>query len=294
MKNEDILKKYMAWQDQVLVYYIDATKMVSDARKVHQLSNVATAAMGRTLMMATIMSGMLKEKDYKITVQVKGNGILEQIVICGNGDLKMKGYVKNPKVELPLNEQGKLDVKKAVGSGMIHVVKDIGLKDPYSGTSKIVSGEIAEDFAHYFVVSEQSPCAVSLGVKIGINQEVEKACGYVIMPLPKCEESVIATLEQINNSISSVTDLSLDLEKIDDVVKTITGDNKVQWIEERKPSYECDCNEDRITKVIVALGKQEAMEALENNKGILELTCNFCNQVYQYNKEEVENIFKKG
>jgi molecular chaperone Hsp33 len=294
VENKDILRKYLAHNNNVLVYYIDATKMVTEARKVHNLSNVATAALGRTMMITAIMAKMLKEDGNKITVQVKGDGPLGQIVVCGNYNLDIKGYVDNQDINLPLNELGKLDVKKAVGKGTINIVKDIGLKEPYIGKSELVSGEIAEDFAYYFAMSEQTPCVVSLGVNIGLENSVDKACGYVIMPLPKCDEKIIDILEQINLNISSITNLSLDIENIDDIVKTITGDNNTKCIEENIPKYICDCNEDRITKAIFALGKKESIDALENNNGILELTCNFCNKSYKYTKEDIEKLFENN
>ena len=271
MENKDILRKYLAHNDKVLVYFVDATKMVTDARDTHFLSNVATAALGRTMIITTIMSDMLKEKGNRITVQIKGDGPIGQIVVCGNHELEMKGYVNVPDVELPLNEIGKLDVKGAIGNGNINIVKDIGLKEPYVGNTKIVSGEIAEDFAYYFAVSEQTPCAVALGVNIGIDNNISKACGYVLMPLPDCEEETISLLEAINLNISSVTNLTTDLGNIDDVVKTITGDNNVKCIEEKDISYKCDCSNERIEKTILALGKSEAIDALEKNNGELEL-----------------------
>lgn len=292
MDNKDVLRKYLAHNDKVLVYFVDATNMVTDARNIHFLSNVATAALGRTMIITTIMSDMLKEDGNRITVQIKGDGPIGQVVVCGNHNLEIKGYVKVPDVDLPLNDIGKLDVKKAIGNGNINIVKDIGLKDPYIGNSKIVSGEIAEDFAYYFAVSEQTPCAVALGVNIGKDNNISKACGYVIMPLPDCEENVIELLETINTQISSVTNLTTDLGNIDDVVKTITGDNNVRCIEEKDIKFKCDCNEERIEKTIIALGEKEAIDALENNGEMLELTCSFCNKSYRYNRENIENLFE--
>lgn len=292
MENKDVLRKYLAHNEKVLVYFVDATKMVTDARDTHFLSNVATAALGRTMIITTIMSDMLKEKGNRITVQVKGDGPIGQVVVCGNYDLDIKGYVNVPDVDLPLNEIGKLDVKGAIGNGNINIVKDIGLKEPYVGNTKIISGEIAEDFAYYFAVSEQKPCAVALGVNIGIDNNVSKACGYVLMPLPDCEEEIVSLLEAINLNISSVTNLTTDLGNIDEVVKTITGDNNVKCIEEKNIAYKCDCSNERIDRTILALGKDEAIDALEKNNGILELTCSFCNKSYKYKKADIEKIFE--
>lgn len=292
MENKDILKKYLAYNDKVLIYFVDATNMVTNARNIHKLSNVATATLGRTMIITTIMSDMLKEDENRITVQIKGDGPIGQVVVCGNHNLDIKGYVNNPDIDLPLNDIGKLDVKKAVGSGIINIVKDIGLKEPYVGNSKIISGEIAEDFAYYFVTSEQTPCAVALGVNIDVDNNVSKACGYVLMPLPECDKDIINTLETINLNIPSITNLTLDLGDIEDVVKTITGDNNIKCIEEKSIRFMCDCNKTRIEKIILTLGKKDSINALENNNGILELTCSFCNKKYRYNKSDVDKIFE--
>ena len=293
MQKKDILKKYLAHNGSVRVIVLDATKMVTEARKLHRLSNVATAALGRTLAISTIMSSMFKDKSYRLTVQIKGDGPLGNIIVCGDSSLNMKGYVTNPDVELPLNSKGKLDVAKAVGKGTLNVIKDIGLKDPYIGNSELISSEIAEDFAYYFAGSEQTPSVVFLGVNIGKDNNVQKACGYIIQPLPDCEENIIDLIENINIYISSVTSLMTDIENIDDVAKTITGDNDIEFLEEEYPIYKCDCSKTRIEKTIIALGKSEALDIVGNNDGILELTCNFCNKSYRYDKEQIEKIFEK-
>lgn len=288
---ENILKKYLAYDGMVKVVLVNGTKMVSEARNIHNLSNVATAALGRTLIMTAIMSSKLKDKDNRITVQIKGDGPIGSIVTCGNSNLDIKGYVSVPDVELPLNDIGKLDVAKAVGKGYLNVIKDIGLKDPYIGYSNLVTSEIAEDFAYYFVTSEQTPCAVALGVNISKENKVDMAAGYIIEPLPDCSEDIIDIIESINMNISSVTGLMMDLDSIDDVAKTITGDNNLVCIEELNPSYKCDCSTSRIDKTIVALGKDEAFKILEENNNKIEVNCNFCNKTYKYNKEMIEKLF---
>lgn len=288
---ENILKKYLAYDGMVKVVLVNGTKMVSEARNIHNLSNVTTAALGRTLIMTAIMSSKLKDKDNRITVQIKGDGPIGSIVACGNSNLDIKGYVSVPDVELPLNDIGKLDVAKAVGKGYLNVIKDIGLKEPYIGYSNLVTSEIAEDFAYYFVTSEQTPCAVALGVNISKENKVDMAAGYIIEPLPDCSEDIIDIIESINMNISSVTGLMMDLDSIDDVAKTITGDNNIVCIEELNPSYKCDCSTSRIDKTIIALGKDEAFKILEENNNKIEVNCNFCNKTYKYNKEMVEKLF---
>lgn len=288
---ENILKKYLAYDGMVKVVLVNGTKMVSEARNIHNLSNVTTAALGRTLIMTAIMSSKLKDKDNRITVQIKGDGPIGSIVACGNSNLDIKGYVSVPDVELPLNDIGKLDVAKAVGKGYLNVIKDIGLKEPYIGYSNLVTSEIAEDFAYYFVTSEQTPCAVALGVNISKENKVDMAAGYIIEPLPDCSEDIIDIIESINMNISSVTGLMMDLDSIDDVAKTITGDNNIVCIEELNPSYKCDCSTSRIDKTIIALGKDEAFKILEENNNVVEVNCNFCNKTYKYNKEMIEKLF---
>lgn len=288
---DNILKTYLAYDGMVKVVLVNGTKMVSEARNIHNLSNVTTAALGRTLIMTAIMSSKLKDKDNRITVQIKGDGPIGSIVTCGNSNLDIKGYVSVPDVELPLNDIGKLDVAKAVGKGYLNVIKDIGLKEPYIGYSNLVTSEIAEDFAYYFVTSEQTPCAVALGVNISKENKVDMAAGYIIEPLPDCSEDIIDIIESINMNISSVTGLMMDLDNMDDVAKTITGDNNIVCIEELNPSYKCDCSTSRIDKTIIALGKDEAFKILEENNNKIEVNCNFCNKTYKYNKEMVEKLF---
>lgn len=291
MQKKDVLKKYLAHSGSVRVIIFDATNMVSESRELHKLSNVATAALGRTLIISTIMASCFKENSYRLTVQIKGDGPLGSIVVCGDSSLNMKGYVTNPDVEIPLNTNGKLDVAKAVGRGTLNVIKDIGMKDPYIGNSELISSEIAEDFAYYFANSEQTPSVVFLGVNIGKDNNVSKACGYIIQPLPDCDDKVIDLIEGINLNISSVTSLMSDIEDIDDVAKTITGDENIEFLEESYPNYKCDCSKERIEKTIVALGKKDSIDTANSNNGILELTCNFCNKSYRYNVQDIEKLF---
>ncbi|MEG0074124.1 MAG: Hsp33 family molecular chaperone HslO [Clostridia bacterium] len=286
-----ILKKYLTNNDQVVVYLIEATDMVSKVRDMHSLSNVATAALGRSMMATTMLAAMLKEKGQRITTSIKGDGPIGSIVVCANKELDVKGYVANPCVELPLNSVGKLDVAAAVGKGKLNIIKDIGMKEPFCGSCELFTSEIAEDYAYYFYTSEQTPSVVSLGVLIDEHNTVIKAGGYIIQPLPGCDEDTIIKIEEINKQIQSVTYLMLDLEDLNDVVKTITVDNNAREIDSKVPNLNCDCSKERIDKVIVALGKKEAIEHVKEHDGI-EVSCHFCNKVYKYNEQEVEKLFK--
>lgn len=243
-------------------------------------------------MATTMMASMLKNKQDRITVQIKGDGPVGSIVVCGGNLLNMKAYATNPQVELEHKANGKLDVSKAVGNGYLNVIKDVGLKEPYMGQCNLVSSEIAEDFAYYFATSEQTPSAVFLGVNFSKENIIQKAAGYIIEPLPDASEEVISLLEMINSNIDSVTNLMLDIGDIDEVAKTITGDNNIVCIEESVPKLKCDCNNERIENTIIALGKKEVEKILEENENKLELSCHFCNKVYTYTKEDIEKIFK--
>lgn len=291
MGKKDICKKYLGYNGMVRVFIIDATNMIQEIRDLHCLSNVATAALGRTLMASTMIAYMMNEDGHRITVNIKGDGPLGSIVVCGNNLLEMKACVSNPHVELPLNKIGKLDVASAVGRGYINIIKDIGFDKPYIGMSELITSEIAEDFAYYFNVSEQVPSVVSLGVLIDKDSKVKSAAGYIIQPLPGCNNHIIDLIENINLNISSVTSLVDDICNLDDVAKTIIGDNNIKLLDEKEPIYKCDCNIDRIEKTIIALGKKDAMQTLENNNGILELKCHFCNNSYLFNKEKLEELF---
>ena len=292
MENNDVLKKYLAHNDMVRVFVLDATYMVSSLRDIHNMSNVVTAAVGRTLIASTILSCMLKNKEDRLTVMIKGEGKLKNIVVCGNNSLNMKAYGSNPYVEIPKKPNGKLDVSGVIGKGKLQVIKDLGLKEPYIGMCELVSSEIAEDFAYYLVTSEQTPCAVSLGVSFSKDNKVNKACGYIIEPLPDCDDNVISLLEEVNSSIKSVTTLFEDLDDIDIVAKTISADNNIRQIEERKPHLRCDCSNDRIEKTIISLGKKEVEDILKENNDRISLRCDFCNKEYQYTKDEVMRLFK--
>lgn len=286
------IKKYLAYNGSVRVMAIDATEIVQEIRDLHNLSNLATAALGRVMIVSSMIASTLKSYEDRLTIQIKGDGPLGNIVVCANSALELKGYITNPEVELPLNNEGKLDVSKGIGLGTLTLIKDIGLKDPYVGTCELLTGEIGDDFAYYFNVSEQTPSVVSVGVLIGKDGNVQKAGGYIIQPLPDCEDKVIDKLESINIKLPAMTELMSEGRTIDDIVVNATGDEKIETLYSGEVKVKCDCSLERIQNTVVALGKEEALKVLEEN-GKLELTCNFCNSKYNFTKKDIEKLFNK-
>lgn len=286
------IKKYLAYNGSVRVMAIDATEMVQEIRDIHNLSNLATAALGRVMIVSSMIASTLKSYEDRLTIQIKGDGPLGNIVVCANSALELKGYITNPEVELALNNEGKLDVSKGIGLGTLTLIKDIGLKDPYVGTCELLTGEIGDDFAYYFNVSEQTPSVVSVGVLIGKDGNVQKAGGYIIQPLPDCEDKVIDKLESINIKLPAMTELMSEGRTIDDIVVNATGDEEIETVYSNEAKVKCDCSLERIENTVVALGKEEALKVLEEN-GKLELTCNFCNSKYNFTKEDIEKLFNK-
>ena len=288
----DKIVKFLAHNGRISVTCADTTQMVEEARNIHDMSPVVTAAFGRLLTITAIMATEMKGSKDKLTVQLKGNGPIGVMIATANNKPIVKGYATNPVVELPLNEDGKLDVSGAVGfEGYINVVKDIGLKDPYIGISPLVSGEIAEDFANYFVNSEQRNSAVALGVVVDKNG-VKASGGYLINPMPDATEEDIVAVEQAifkAGAMSKMLDQNLTLEEI---AKKITGDENVEIIENNiAPEFKCDCSKEHMQDALMTIGKEELEDIIEK-EGKAELVCHFCNKKYQFDRNDLENILK--
>lgn len=292
MENKDKIIRFLAYNGRVNIVCATTTFLVEKARKIHDLSPVATAALGRTLTIASIMAANMKNKADKLTIQIKGNGPMEGLVVVANNFPKLKGYVQNPIVDVPL-KNGKLDVGKAVGNqGYLNVIKDIGLKDPYIGMVPLKSGEIAEDFANYFASSEQTNTAVALGVLVD-KEGVRASGGYVVTPMPDATEDDLFILENRIKEAKPISQMLDENMTLNDIAKDITGDEKVKVIEESiTPIYECDCSKEKIEKALITIGKQE-LEEIIKTQGNIETICHFCNEKYNFNKQELEAILKK-
>ena len=291
---EDKITKFLAYNGKISIVCINTANLVEKARKIHDLSPVATAAFGRLLTITALMGQEMKNKEDKLTIQIQGNGPIGTMLTTANNSPKVKGYVANPYVDLPLNEFGKLDVGGAVGiDGYINVIKDIGLKEPYVGVSPLTSGEIADDFTNYFVNSEQTRTAVALGVLVN-KDGVKRAGGYIINPMPDATDEEIANVEKSifeAGAISRMLDEGLSLLEI---AKKVTGDKNVKVIEDIKtPVYECDCSKERMLEGLATLDKNTIKEIIEED-GKAEVVCHFCNKKYEFSKEELEDILEKN
>ena len=287
---KDKIIKALAHNGKISITCANTTNLVEEARRIHDLSPVATAAFGRILTIASIMGNEMKNQNDKMTIQIKGNGPIGTMLVTANNIPQVKGYVGDAHVDLPLNEFGKLDVGEAVGhEGYINVIKDIGLKEPYIGVSPLVSGEIAEDFANYFVNSEQRQSAVALGVLVDRNG-VKSAGGYLITPMPDATEEEISKVEQAifnAGAMSKMLDENLSLE---DIAKKVTGDENIEILEDNiTPEYKCDCSKEHMKDALISIGKKDLEEILKED-GKAELMCHFCNKKYTFTKEELEEM----
>lgn len=289
----DKIQKFLAYSGKINITCVSTTDLVEEARKIHDLSPVATASLGRCLTMATLMSSNLKGDEDTITLQIKGNGPIGNIIVTSDSNLKTRGYVSNPQLDIPLKKDGKLDVGQAVGKdGFLYVIKDIGLKEPYIGMSKIVSGEIAEDFTNYYYTSEQKNTAVALGVLVN-KDGVKKAGGFIVSSMPDATEDELFILEnrlKESKPISKMLDENMTLL---DIAKDITGDINLKVLNEeaRYPKYECNCSKDKMEKALISIGKEELTKILCEDKKA-ELVCQFCNQKYNFLEEELKTLLK--
>ena len=269
---------------------ITGRDLVERARNIHTLLPVATAALGRTLMAASLMGDAMKINGSSLTLQIKGGGPLGTILAVSDEAGNVRGYVQNPHVELMEKAPGKLDVGRAVGeTGSLTVIKDLGMKEPYVGTIDLLSGEIADDIAAYFVESEQIPTACALGVLVGTDQSVTSAGGYLIQLLPGAGEDIITKIEagvQRVGSVSHALEGGLDGAGL---LRAVLSDFDLEVLETHPVEYRCYCSRDRVTRALISMGREE-LSSLIQEQGQAELTCQFCDQIYRYSKEELEDI----
>ena len=265
-------------------------ELTERARQIHQTLPVGTAALGRTLAAASMMGNALKGKGASVTLQIKGGGPLGTVLAVADPDANVRGYVTNPGVDLPLRADGKLDVGAAVGNeGTMTVIKDLQMKEPYVGTIDLLGGEIAEDVAAYYVESEQIPTACGLGVLVDRDQSVRAAGGYLIQLLPGADEDTIIKVEggiMAAGSVSAILDKDPDPENL---LRTVMSDFELQILESSEVEYKCYCSRDRVERALISLGVEE-LEGILREQGSCQLTCQFCDAVYDFSAEDLREM----
>lgn len=286
---KDQLIKAIAFDGQVRVSAVNATEVVQQAQKKHDTWSASSAALGRMLVGSLLLGSDIKD-DAKITVQIDGGGPAGKVIAVADGEGHVKGYAQNPHVSLDLNDQGKIDVRGAVGvEGLFTVIKDLGLKDPFTGQVPIVSGEIAEDFTYYLAYSEQTPSAVALGVLVDTDESIINAGGYMIQLMPGVEEETIEKVEKAVSETPQVTELLSDGLTPADIVHRLFGEENVKLLDDREVAFQCDCSKDRFAGGLATLGKDEITAIIEED-GQAEVVCQFCNSKYHFSKEDLEAI----
>ena len=288
----DYIIRATAANDQIRAFAAVTTEMVETAREHHNTSPVATAALGRLLTAGAMMGSMMKGEKDVLTLQIKAGGPLQGITVTADSQGNVKGYVGNPDVCIPANSKGKLDVAGAVGPGFLTVIKDMGLKEPYSGQVMLQTCEIAEDLTYYFATSEQVPSAVGLGVLMNKNNTVRQAGGVIVQLMPFAEEEVISRLEQNVQKINSVTNLLEEGHTPESLLEKVLEGFDIQINEKMDTRFHCNCSKERVAKALISIGRKELNEMIQEGKPI-EMNCHFCNTNYNFTVEELKEILRR-
>ncbi|WP_017382102.1 Hsp33 family molecular chaperone HslO [Paenisporosarcina sp. TG-14] len=285
----DYLVRALAFEGKVRAYAVRTTDTVGEAQKRHATWPTASAALGRSMTAGVMMGAMLKGED-KITVKVEGNGPIGAIIVDSNSKGEVRGYVSKPQTHFDLNEHGKLDVSRAVGTeGMLTIVKDLGLRDFFTGSVPIVSGELGEDFTYYFAVSEQVPTSVGLGVLVNPDNTILASGGFIIQLMPGIEDETISIIEEKLSSTEPVSKLMARGLTPEELLQEILGAENVKFLDEMPVSFDCNCSKERFGTAILALGETEIQEMIEDD-GKAEAQCHFCMETYQYSQQELESF----
>ena len=290
---EDYLVKALAFDGQVRAYAVRSTKLVGEAQRRHYTWPTASAALGRA-MTATVMMGAMLTGEDKLTVKIEGDGPLGHILVDSNAKGEVRGYVLNPQTHFDLNEHGKLDVRRAVGtSGTLTVVKDIGMRDFFTGQVPIVSGELGEDFTYYFSSSEQVPSAVGVGVLVNPDNSILAAGGFILQLMPGTDDE---TITKIENHLKAMPPISKQIEKgltPEELLEEILGDEPIKFLETMPVSFTCTCSKERFGDAIISLGANEIQDMIEED-GQAEVHCHFCNEKYIFTSDELEELKKEA
>ncbi|WP_026890742.1 Hsp33 family molecular chaperone HslO [Lacrimispora aerotolerans] len=289
----DYIVRATAGDHQIRAFAATTREMVEEARKAHNTSPVATAALGRLLTAGSMMGIMMKGKDDILTIKIQGSGPIEGLTVTTDSKGNVKGYVFNPDVMLPPNQAGKLDVGGAVGEGVLSVIKDIGLKEPYLGQTILVGGEIAEDLTYYYATSEQTPSSVALGVLMNKENTVRQAGGFIIQLLPGASDEMIDNLEKKLGEITSITTLLDEGQTPEMILEHILGEFGLDIMERIPTRFHCNCDKSRVEKALISIGRKELQEMIDDGKNI-DVNCHFCNKNYEFTVEDLKDLYEKA
>lgn len=288
----DILVRGQSTDGAIRVFVAVTKDLVNEAHRLHGTFPVATAALGRTLTIAAIMGQGLKNDTDSVTIQFRGDGPLGNMVAVTDNKSRVRGYVVNPYVDLPLNKKGKLDVGRAVGKGQLNVIYDLSLKEPYCGQVPIVTGEIAEDMTYYFAKSDQIPTAIGLGVLVGTDENAEQAGGFMIQLMPEATEEIAGKIEDKMKTIPPITQMLADDMTAQDILFYLTEDfDMIMQNQTVMPMYRCKCSQKRMRDAVISVGKEEIRKIMDED-GKCEVECQFCNNKYVFGKDELEEMYK--
>ena len=291
---KDYILRGASTDDSIRFFCAITTEMVEEARKIHNCSPVSIAALGRMLTAGSMMGIMLKSDNDTMTLQINGKGPAGSIVVVTDNTGNTRGYIANPDVELMQHENGKLDVGSAVGiDGVLTVIRDMGMKEPYVGQIPIVTGEIGDDISSYFAVSEQIPTAVGLGVLVEVDGHVAASGGFIIQLMPEADSEVITKLEERLGKISSVTEMISSGYDAEGMIKNILGDIEHKILEKKQVGYQCNCSKKRMERALISIGKKD-LEEIAQEQGSAELVCHFCNKKYFFAGDELIKLFKRA
>lgn len=289
----DYIVRAMAADNQIRAFAITSRDLVEKARQIHNTSPVATAALGRSLSAGAMMGSMMKGEQDLLTLQIRGDGPLGGITVTADSKAQVKGYVNEPAVLIPANAKGKLDVSGAIGKGMLQVIRDLGMKEPYVGQTELQTGEIAEDLTYYFATSEQVPSSVGLGVLLNRDNTVRQAGGFIIQLMPYTAEKVIDALEKRLAGIKSVTELLDQGLTPEGILEELLGEFGLTVNDTIPTAFSCNCSKERVEKAIISIGSKEIREMIRDGKPI-EVKCHFCNEAYIFTIEELKEILNKA
>ena len=290
---KDYIVRATAANNQIRAFAATTRDIVETARQRHNTSPVATAALGRLLTGGAMMGSMMKNDTDVLTIQIKCEGPIKGLTVTADMHGNVKGYVENPDVMLPPNSKGKLDVAGALDLGVLSVIKDMGLKEPYVGQTILQTSEIAEDLTYYFATSEQVPSSVGLGVLMEKDNTVKQAGGFIVQVMPFIEESVLTKLEENVQKITSVTAMLDKGYTPEQILKEVLEGLEVEFTDELPARFSCNCSKERVTKAIISIGKKEIQDMINDGKDI-EVNCHFCNTQYTFTVEELKEILKRS